>query len=511
MKKIISIRNVVLSTIISLAGVMYCLPANAATSLQADGLLYHKKYQAAFDIYMEAAKIGDAEAQYQLGVIHLKGLGQSINNFKAIIWFSLAAEHKHKNAQQIYDQLLNDISAKDKALVLSSISQFQQRFGLASIKEKHFPKLITDHVNEVIRYGEQQLIYPQSSLSDITYSFSDISTDTDAELGYNDDFGDDEFGDDDFGDDPAIASLGNKLQEASISSLVADFDIAQDGSLRHGEVKRAIGDERFAMYNLHTNPMPSPEFNQQPSHFIHRAYQGISTYDRKRVRQEFPYIYQMARLQVRRLKNSDQAGHQYKLALLYMYFPWLEAEDEQINKLLTLAAKGGQVNAQYELGLKLYREQTDIRQATYWLSKAASRGLMQAEYRLGQLLLSSPWIEKDENKALLWLEKSAQQNHIAAIKKAAELRLLAENKELHNFEQAMKLLAQIEGEELQPDYLYLRAVAHKDSPTDRRLDLAVKNIRQAIALGNDYGWDVSGWKKDLANWTRTSVTITDID
>jgi len=50
--------------------------------------------------FHKAAENGNAEAQYQLGNLHRKGLGVDKSNAKAVKWFRLAAKQGHTNARQ---------------------------------------------------------------------------------------------------------------------------------------------------------------------------------------------------------------------------------------------------------------------------------------------------------------------------------------------------------------------------------------------------------------------------
>lgn len=73
-------------------------------------------------------------------------------------------------------------------------------------------------------------------------------------------------------------------------------------------------------------------------------------------------------------------------------------------------AEGGEINAQYELGL-LYRDGFDVEQdaskAFYWLEKAAFGGHVDATYALAMLYAEYD----DSDKALHWIGIAAKHGH----------------------------------------------------------------------------------------------------
>ena len=61
---------------------------------------YHRKdYQTAIKLWKPLAEQGDAKAQYNLGVVDVKGRGVPQNYAKAVKWFYKAAEQGYAKAQ----------------------------------------------------------------------------------------------------------------------------------------------------------------------------------------------------------------------------------------------------------------------------------------------------------------------------------------------------------------------------------------------------------------------------
>lgn len=56
--------------------------------------------------YHNAANNGNAEAQYQLGVMYLEGISVMENADKALEWISIAASQRHPEAVKVYEYIL---------------------------------------------------------------------------------------------------------------------------------------------------------------------------------------------------------------------------------------------------------------------------------------------------------------------------------------------------------------------------------------------------------------------
>ncbi|WP_019026088.1 tetratricopeptide repeat protein [Colwellia piezophila] len=486
------------------------LPTWAGNIFDGDNYFLQKQYDLALKEYMTAAEVGNPRACYQLGVIYYHGLGTKIDNFKALIWFSLAADHSYENATEIVDEILANVPAEKKEKVIKLVKTFQKSFGKKSIDSKYYPELLTKNINHKINFGDKKdLEKVDVSIDD--YFDMDLST---AENLDEDSF-DDPFVDDDLEGSPKLQDNSNQDNYNRLLNgpyfLIADYDIAPDGSIRNISPIQSLGMPERALYNLAMTSLPKPQFLNRGVHFVNRSYLGVASYDKFRVRKEHKRLYFRIRRMADKLAKSDLPQDDYKRAMLLMNFPWLSQETGEVDKLLKNAAEQGHNLAKYEYGLKLYREQQDIKQAIYWLSAATKQGNSQAQYRLARILLDSPWVVNDDEKALFWLEAATKQKHQHAKLKLAEIRLLAKNHKLHDVDNAVRYLNELSHElENNPQYHYLQAMAHvKMEP--RKLSEAVNYIRAAIELGEDYHWDVIPWQQQLKKWTSGgTVTIQEL-
>lgn len=84
---------------------------------------------------------------------------------------------------------------------------------------------------------------------------------------------------------------------------------------------------------------------------------------------------------------------------------------------LEKAARGGDVKAQYELGVIAAQPETgnpDYGKAAYWFREAAIQGNASAQYNLGVLYEHGFGVSADDVRALLWYHSAAEQGHARA-------------------------------------------------------------------------------------------------
>lgn len=460
----------------------------------ADSYFQQKNYELARQEYLGFTNIGSAHAFYQLGIIHYKGLGVPANTVKGLVWFSLAAEQKFNDSEKIVADLLALAGKENKAELQSLISTFREEFGVNTIQKTYFPQLKLELLQAKIMFGDS---------SDISNQFSDVS-----------DFEFEEFPDL-FDEEASINYLLLGRPEAvdvrnRPYSAVVDYEIGKDGSVRNMESMQVIGYIKPALRELGDNKISSPYFGEKNVPFINRAYLGVAGFNKHKIRQsQYNIFYVKTKRKALKLKNSKLRSEQFEYAKLLMTFKWLAQDENELDNVLAALSTSGHPLAQYEYGLKLYREQKDITNAIHWLSEASKYGVAKAQYHLGRILLDSPWVENDESKALYWFEQAAASHNVAQLK-MVELKLLAKDQRLHDLEGAKWQLLQIPEEQHQhPDFQYLQAIVNTQIKP-RKLELAVDHLRKAINSADYLGWDVSEWEQLLSKWTSGGiVTIQD--
>lgn len=476
----------------------------ASDLFEADSYFQQANYPLARKAYQQAANVGSAHAFYQLGLMEYKGLGGAEDPIKALVWFNLAAEQKFNDSEAIVESLLALVPAENKSDVVQLITSFREQYGTQYMLKQYYPLIKPDELKRKIYFAEEGQTEQTATTS---YQYVD-TLDFDREQ-----------------DD--IQEAEKQLDEGSIGpsmifpraraipiwkraySAVVDYDVAEDGSARNLETSQEIGYYRPALSELKLYGGPAPHFADSKVPFVKRAQLGLSGYTRAKLLTEtYQGFYYALIRKARKYRKSEAYEDQYRLALLLMNFPWLAENDKEVDTVLTSLSESGFPLAQYEYGAKLYREQTDIAKGIYWLSEASKYGVAKAEYRLGRILLDSPWVEEDENKALFWFSAAAENGHEIAGLKAVELKLLAKNKDLHDVAGAADYLTGVaESQSNNPEYAYLLAILNY-SNTPRDLPLAVQHIRRAMSLADNFSWDTTQWQQLLTSWTSGgTVTI----
>lgn len=515
---------------LSISGILVCT-ASANNAFKGDALYQQNNFEQALTAYIAAAEMGSPHVYYQLGAMYYKGQGTKPNYLSALLWFSLAAEYQFSDSEKIFNQLFDNIDEKDKTNIHTLIDDFKQKYGKQKIHDKYLPELITANLEKTVTFGGEGSYETENDASDKLFGITSSNKLTDDEF---DDFNDlddaDPFAifddldavDEENEDENQTEGGGALIQDAPEKKnpldlpylAVIDYDVAPDGSIRNINKiysEGRAGNIKTAMYDYSLLTLGKPTFDGKRVNFINRGYIGINRYDLMEIRGKHKDIYDWVRRSVRKLEKSDSSHDKYKLAMLMQYYPWFPQEKGQSVSLLKELAELGHVNSQYEYGLYLYREQTDVAEAIKWLSLAGQFGMADAQYRLARILQESPWVVTDERKALFWYENAAKKGHSAAILKTAELKLLANDESLRNQAEAIDILNNIEQvQSKNPDYNYLVAVSHLDGKF-RDFTKVVKYLRFAISRGRTLNWDVSKWEEQLSQWTTGKVFINDND
>ena len=61
--------------------------------------MQYQEYNKAFEVWLGLAEHGNAQAQYDLGVLLHNGMGMEINSEEALRWFKLASNNNHIEAE----------------------------------------------------------------------------------------------------------------------------------------------------------------------------------------------------------------------------------------------------------------------------------------------------------------------------------------------------------------------------------------------------------------------------
>ncbi|MDP5030916.1 sel1 repeat family protein [Paraglaciecola sp.] len=479
---------------ICIVATILCLgssPVFSADIFKADHHFTNQQYELARAGYLEATKVGNPYACYQLANMYFKGLGGDKDVLNALVYFSLAAEYNFHDSQALVQRMLHLLPEQERQNVQQILNTFINEHGKNHIRQTYLPLLNQDTLADKIRFaGKDELILEQF---DLTFADNELFDSYTTSLGSD-------------------GESSNEIDYSLLTStrqpfLIVDFDLAADGSIRNIAEVQKFGYVTTLIDQFSHFPLDKPTIQQHSAEFVARAYLGAAAYNKFTLVQEDEALYAAIRRKVKSLKNATSLKDRYEYAMALQNFPWLDQKDNEVEQRLKSLAEEGHPGAMYEYGLKLYREQKQIPQAIEWIVSASKYGLARAESRLGRLLLSSPWIVKDEKKAVFWLESAGQKKDVTALFKAAEIRLTAEDKELHDIPLAIDHLAKIAYQQSQnPEYFYLLALTYRFRE-QRDFPLAIQHLERAITMGQRTNWDVSAWQGLLNQLMTGQVTI----
>nr|WP_268820350.1 SEL1-like repeat protein [Paraglaciecola sp. G1-23] len=467
-------------------------PVFSADIFKTDKQFAAKQYKLAKQGYTEAAKVGNPHAYYQLATMYQKGLGVEKDTLNALIYMSMAADYPLEKAQTTFSSMMAPFNDDQKTTIYQVLKEHKQKAGKAIIQEQYFPVIKTENLADKVTFNGELAIdgkFFSEEYEDALLEFDEGS--------FTNDDGDLEEGD----------SLTLIMSAPKLPFLILDHDIASDGSKRNLIDIQKMGSTLTIKDEYALFPTPIPMFKDQPVEFVHRAYMGAATYSKFTMVHENEAMYENIIRSAKRLKSGTSLSDQYQYAMALQSFTWLTQEEGEVDKRLLALSKQGHPLAMFEHGLKLYREQNDIPKAIEWISLAASYGLANAEYRLGKLLTTSPWVTYDEKKALFWFESAVKKGHIPATLKTIELNLTANDKSLHDQDRAEVLLDRIAAAQTNnPEYFYLLALSHKNRE-NRDYTQVITNLEKAIFMAQIKNWDTEEWQDLLAKLTQGSVTI----
>ncbi len=113
---------------------------------------------------------------------------------------------------------------------------------------------------------------------------------------------------------------------------------------------------------------------------------------------------------------------QYKLGVMYIEGDVLEKNSSEAARWLRSAAKRNHLGAQLKLGELLYRGvdlDRNFVESAMWYRKAAEQGHPSAQYLLGNMYRKGVGLNKSKTKAQQWYRKAAEQGHTKAKDKLA--------------------------------------------------------------------------------------------
>lgn len=352
------------------------LPCHADFDL---GMQYYeiKNYEKAYSEFFEAAKFGDHNAQFNLGVMYLKGEHKQKNLIDAYVWFRMATQSEEHNKKGTYQKIFAKLTDDEKK---EALKQYESTYALYKddvIYKNLQPALLPTHTEK-----KQQIVkkiapeYPQNSFN--TKGNSGIvniifSVDKDGTTR----------------DHIVFGAVNEKLKEAALEAM--------RGCL-------------FEPSSINGTPIVT---NGLQYRYIFKL--SDAQYNEKAIQKSIDTLKEKS--------NTDPLA-QFQYAYYLETVPYFTSNvqiTDNPNTWYSKAAQNGNGAASYFLGnnlLKGNRCEVDINKSMAWLIKAAQQDFEDAQYLLALESFSGANLPKNEEGGIYWLKRAAKTSAIARIRLA---------------------------------------------------------------------------------------------
>ncbi|OHU88461.1 MULTISPECIES: TonB family protein [Pseudoalteromonas] len=396
-------------------------------------------YQRAFTQFNHLAKLGNADAMYNLGVMYLYGQGVEKSVASAFAWFSLAHDFGVTEALQTAQLVLQQ--AKQPKDLQDFVRQQRDNLAKTYLLDSTLPRLekaetipspkkiadvLPNYPEEAVRQGVEGWVWLEF---DIDSSGKAINIEVI----------------DSYPKHTFTASLLNAVEKWRYSGAKTNHSLIYHFATYKGEQYHA------------TLKLQKKDYEQQLMLNIDAAEKGVAQVQ-----------YNIANW----LSMKDYNAYQL------LRYHW--RTDNPSNRLLLAAAKNGFNLAQYRLAIQLLsRKEEEL--ATLWLHHAA-KTMNVARFRLATILLQNSHDEQAQIKALDILEQAASEKHLRAIILLATTHLnITEDLEKAKYwvEQGLSL------DTTHPQLLLLSAKLTSSKVQVNRL------LSQALKSAMDRGWSTA--------------------
>lgn len=377
------------------------------TSVKADLLSATQQYnnqnfKAAYQEFYRLAELGNKDAIYNIGVMHLHGQGVKVNREKSYAWFRLAADFGLGEANNAANLIAQELQ-KPSAL------QQEYQSLLKNISFTSFENELKPVFNKR-QFDSSTHLPPQRVFT-------------------------------------VDAKYPKEAYEKGIEGWVwLEFDVDQDGLVTDIDIIDAFPDKTFnrSIYNAVKRWKYQPHLvNGEAKPYSSRSLlYHFTTFKGDRYQASFSRQKKEYQRKISRLIEGAEQGN----ALVQYYIAnWMNTDEHNATKLLKShwqeptasselllsSAINGYANSQYRLGSNLLRGEftkADRVKGLNWILHAAQSGFSFAQYRLARELLNKQFVEYDPKKAKRWLIAAADQGHFRAIRDLVTL--LRENNDL---------------------------------------------------------------------------------
>ncbi|MDP3785827.1 MAG: TonB family protein, partial [Undibacterium sp.] len=350
------------------------------------GLKYYglSNFEKAFREFNQAAKFGDASAQFNLGVMYFRGEFVAKDAILAYAWLTLAAQEAEYKERGLHLQIYKDFSSDQKKSADLAYQEVFAEFSAAAIEKSLIPVYAESSAtaNRLHSVKNVTPTYPRSMLRRGAVGWVDIFF--------------------------TVNKDGTTRDHVVYRSTEAEFSKAVLDAVRKWQYEpMKLAGKTVDVHGIKVRFY----FRLNDTHF-----------DEEKVKQ--------ALAEQRKKADSGDASEQFSYAYYLDVLPTftkykLRADlDENANEWYQLAAQNGDGLSSFFLGQNVLNGRKcvpDPNKGMAWLLRAAAKDVIDAQYLLAQELLSGVRLQKNEDQGMYWLNKAAAAN--SKYNLAAKLRL----------------------------------------------------------------------------------------
>ncbi len=432
-----------------------------------------QNFSEAYRLFMEEAEIGNALAMYDLGRMHMDGLGVEMNADAAQEWYAKALT-----------AFFEVESNKSSPYIQYRIGKMHNA-GLGTpqdyLKAADWFHMAVAKNHKYAQYSLAGLYYSGHGVEQCYETAFDLYRKSAAQKNPYASYELAKMHRDGVGTDKNIEKADEHFQKAFIGFLVLEAQSKDDKlQYRLGQMLyTGTGTDKDIAAAIEYFEQSAKLGNVNAQYMLGKIYLEADT-DRENVEKALEWL--------AKASDNGDALAQYALAKLYRDGSHVDKDVAKAVQLFTKSAEQENQYAQYALG-KLYMSGEDIPKdtaaAVKWFTLSSDQGNQFAQYALAKLYLTEEDIDKDIAKAVVLLTKSALQNNQYAAYQLGKLYLIREDMS-KDVEAAIKwLTASAEQGNQYAQYalgkLYL--MGH-DIPRDQ--DTALQWLMASAAQGNIY-------------------------
>lgn len=359
------------------------LACSAAFSAKDLGVEYYEaeKFEEAYAEFLHSARAGDHLAQRNLGVMYVRGEYVEQDLVRGHAWIALSEQHQAYADEGLGDIVWQSIPESQYEAAESARQALLAQYGEAALREKMQPEFSGSASQPVRRRAIKTVApdYPRGAARRGLEGWVDIMFTIEKD-----------------------GSTSDHLPYYSSHDLLRESAI------------EAMRQFQFEPQSLDGEPVR-----------VHGAtYRFVFQMDgqdtaRTRVRMVDRYMRQL-RASAEEGDPKDQYAYGYMLSAAQSYSASQEF-DGNANEWFLAAAEQDYYPAGFFLGKNtLYGNQceVDTEQSHLWLIRSAMNGVSESQYLLAMELMTGIHFEKNESKALYWLEEAGGSNTAAKLRHA---------------------------------------------------------------------------------------------